>query len=58
MNWDAIGAVAEETSNGVYEVEGSDLWGRKVYCQGTDLDSLMAQASTRVKQIYVKTNAT
>lgn len=31
----------EEVSNGVYEVEGIDYWGRKVSRKGTDSDELL-----------------
>ena len=33
----------EETSNGAWAAEGTDLWGRKVACQGSDENSALHQ---------------
>lgn len=32
-----------ETSNNVWLAEGSDLWGRKVSCRGSDENSLLQE---------------
>ena len=31
----------DETSNGTWLAEGTDLWGRRVSCQGTDEEALL-----------------
>ena len=46
-----------ETSNGVWLAEGTDLWGRRVSCQGTDEEALlqeceaMAESAVREQQV-------
>ena len=48
---------SKETSNNVWEVEGSDLWGRKVYCQGNSLNELIAQAKTMAVNVTERADA-
>ena len=36
----------DEISAGVYRVEGTDLWGRRVSRTGTDSDELLASCAT------------
>lgn len=40
-----------ETSNNAWLAEGSDLWGRKVSCQGYDQDELLAECIERAKKL-------
>lgn len=47
----------EETSNGVYEVEGKDVEGRRVYRQGTENpEKLLAECESDAAQINVELN--
>jgi hypothetical protein len=41
----------EEVSNCVYEVEGSDLYGRKVFRSGSDPDSLLVRCAEDARLI-------
>jgi hypothetical protein len=41
----------EETSNCAWTAEGTDLWGRKVSCQGTDEDSTLEKCVAMAVQI-------
>ena len=46
----------EETSNGVYEVEGTDLYGRKVSRNGTDPDLLLDRCAGDAREILKNEN--
>ena len=45
-----------EVSNGVYEVEGTDVWGRKVSRKGTEieLDEVLKAGASDARQIQSK----
>ncbi len=47
-----------ETSNNAWEVEGSDQWGRKVYCQGNDPEALLEEAVLQAQRIKIESNTT
>ncbi|MEO3735138.1 hypothetical protein [Shewanella baltica] len=40
-----------EVSNNVWQVEGSDLWGRKVENSGIDPDALLCEAVKTAKEL-------
>ena len=40
-----------EISNNIWEIEGSDSWGRKVSCQGSDPESLLSEAEEMANSI-------
>jgi hypothetical protein len=48
----------QEVSNGVYEVEGIDVWGRKVSRTGTEseIDELLKACAVDAKQIQASLN--
>ncbi|WP_108063200.1 hypothetical protein [Poseidonibacter lekithochrous] len=43
-----------ETSNGVFEIEGSDRYGRKVSSTGTYVDELVIECENNIKSIQKK----
>jgi len=47
-----------EVSAGVYLVEGTDLWGRRVSRKGTDPDELLASCASDAGRIVDSTSAT
>ena len=47
----------KEKSNNAWEAEGSDLWGRKVYCQGHDPEELLAEVKGMAVTVIGQTNA-
>ena len=46
-----------ETSNNAWQLEGSDVWGRKVSCQGCDPVRLIIEAEAMAKNIQERTSA-
>ena len=46
-----------ETSSNSWEAEGSDLWGRKIYCQGHDPEELLAEVREMAVTVMKQTNA-
>ncbi len=40
-----------EISNNAWEVEGTDLWGCKVCCQGSDPQTLIIEAEAMAKDV-------
>ena len=47
-----------ETSNNAWLIEGSDLWGRKISIQGSDLDALIIEAEKQTLEIKNETKNT
>jgi hypothetical protein len=47
-----------EISNNTWEVEGSDLWCRKIYRQGGDTQELIVSCEQDAKQINEQPNST
>jgi Immunity protein 27 len=47
----------EEVSNGYWRAEGTDLWGRKVTCHGSDEASLVHECAALARQVDGQTMA-
>ena len=47
-----------ETSNNVWLVEGSDVWGRKVSTQGSELEALLKELEKQASSINNETKNT
>ena len=43
----------EETSNNYWRAEGTDLWGRKVACDGSDEEALLSECIAMAKRLIL-----
>lgn len=45
-----------ETSNNAWLAEGTDLWGRKVSCQGSDEELLLKDCAEMARKVAAQVN--
>ena len=46
----------DETSNGAWLAEGTDLWGRRVSCRGADEEALLRECESMAESIVREQN--